>query len=577
MSEPVGGPGGERAGTISEPVGGPGGERAGTVSEQVGSPGGERADTAPLPPGFRVAIDAAARELEPGLWFGGSPARVLRLTDAGQAAWRELRAAPVCSAASGMLARRLTDAGLAHPRPPRPTMTPDVTVVVPAYDRAHLLDRCLAALGHDNPVLVVDDGSADEAAVAEVAARHGARLLRRAANGGPAAARNTALAAMAGARPLAFGSPDRLAQDARPLASGRPDRFADGELVAFIDSDCVPAPGWITALASHFADPLVAAAAPRITALAAGSWAGRYTAASGALDLGPLPARVQPRSRVAYVPTAALVVRRAALLAVARDGQIFDEAMRCGEDVDLVWRLHEAGWRIRYDPAVVVRHHEPATWPALLARRYRYGTSAAPLASRHPGDVPPLVLHPWPAATAAALIARRPVAAAAAFGASVLTMHQTLRRARVPRRGAARAMLTATGQTWLGMGRYATQFAAPLLAVAVAAPGRQHAGRPRGRGLGRRAIAASLLLGPPLAAWLTGSRQLDPARFALGRVADDIAYGLGVWSGCLSQRTAAPVRPVIAWHPVRIEAAKQHAPSLPTPRKEATIRMAPAE
>ena len=32
MSEPVGFPGGERAGTVSEPVGFPGGERAGTVT-----------------------------------------------------------------------------------------------------------------------------------------------------------------------------------------------------------------------------------------------------------------------------------------------------------------------------------------------------------------------------------------------------------------------------------------------------------------------------------------------------------------------------------------------------------------
>ena len=58
-------------------------------------------------------------------------------------------------------------------------------------------------------------------------------------------------------------------------------------------------------------------------------------------------------TRVAYVPTAALLVRRAAL------GDGFDESLRNGEDVDLVWRLIEAGWRVRYEPAVQVGTASP--------------------------------------------------------------------------------------------------------------------------------------------------------------------------------------------------------------------------
>ncbi len=479
----------------------------------------------PLPRGFTVSMDPAARELAPGVWFGGSPARIIRLTGPGQAALRELREGPVGSAAAGALGRRLTDAQLAHPVPPDPAGLPDVTVVIPARDRAGLLDRCLAGLDPGGQVLVVDDGSRDPAAVAAVAARYGATLIRRPANGGPAAARNTAL------------------------------EHVRTELIAFVDSDCVPAPGWIERLAAHFADPLAGAVAPRVTALAPDSWAGRYTAACGPLDLGGLAARVLPGSAVAYVPTAALLVRRAALASVARDDGVFDEQMRSGEDVDLVWRLHEAGWRVRYDPSVRIGHHEPVTWSGLLGRRFRYGTSAAPLTRRHPGDVPPLVLHPWPAVAVAAALGRRPAAAAAAYAASVLTVSRTLRRAGVPRRGTARAMLSAAGQTYLGAGRYATQFAAPALAAAIAVPG----GRTRGGLAWRRLAAGSLLLAPPLAAWAAGPRELGPVRFTLGRIADDIAYGLGVWSGCRSERTTAPVRPRVSWRPVRF------APSPPAP------------
>jgi mycofactocin system glycosyltransferase len=473
----------------------------------------------PLPPGFRVALDSSTRQLAPGIWFGGS-GRIIRMTPAGQAAWRDLQSGPVTSRADGLLARRLTDAGLAHPVPPDLTPDLDVTVVIPARDRADLLDQCLGALLPRYPVVVVDDGSIDPAAVAAVATRHGARLIRREANGGPAAARNTALEAVT------------------------------NDLVAFLDSDCIPPPDWIGTLAGHFADPLVAAVAPRITgqASAAGTWCGRYASASSSLDLGAGAARVAPRAAVAYVPTAALVARRAALLAVARGGQVFDEELRHGEDVDLVWRLHAAGWRVRYDPAVQVVHRDPATWSALLARRYRYGTSAAPLALRHRGAVTHLVLHPWPAATVASLLARRPFAAAAAFGASVLTMDLTLRRESVPRDGLLSAMLSGTRQTWLGMGRYATQFAAPLLLTVLTVPG----GRSRIMRAGRRLAAASLLLGPPLQAWGTSAKTLGPARFTLGRVADDIAYGLGVWRGCLSERTTGPLRPVIAWRRLKV-------------------------
>jgi len=499
-----------------------------------------------LPAGFCLTPDPGCRQLDETTLFGGSPARVLRLSGAGAAALAELRSGPVRSRAAGTLARRLTDAGLAHPDPPELAARPDVTVLIPARDRPVLLDRCLAALGSGYPVLVVDDGSADPAAVAAVAAAHQARLLRRPASGGPGAARNAGLAGVT------------------------------SDLIAFLDSDCVPEPGWIERLAAHLADPAVAAAAPRIVPLTAGpgtgGWASRYTAACSCLDLGGQPARVAPGRRVGYVPTAALVVRRAALAGLARPSQVFDPGLRWGEDVDLIWRLHAAGWRIRYEPAARVGHHEPASWPGLLARRFRYGTSAGPLGRRHPGAVAPLALHPWPALTVAGLLAGHPAVAGAGLAGSVLAMRVTLRRAGLPARGVLPAMLTATRQTWLGTGRYATQFAAPLLAGAVLAggggpaarhwPGRTLPPGPACRGTAaagpghpaarwwRRAAAASLLLGPPLAAWLARRPALDPARFTAAWLADDIAYGAGVWAGAVRARTAAPVRPVIAWRPL---------------------------
>ena len=379
-----------------------------------------------LPIGTRIDLDPSMKQIAADTVFGGSPARVLRLRPDGVAALAELRGGRVETPASSALARLLTDAGFAHPRVARRDL--DATVVIPVRDRAPDLDRCLGAVGRDHPVVVVDDGSTDASAIATVCAEHGAKLVRRAVSGGPGPARNAAL------------------------------RLVGTEFVAFLDSDCVPPPGWIAALGGHFADPLVAAVAPRIVE--------QDRSAPSPLDLGPGPARVAPLTRVAYVPTAALVVRRATL------GDGFDETMRYGEDVDLVWRLVEAGHRVRYEPAVQVMHTAPRSLPALLRRRFHYGTSAAPLTRRHPGAVAPLVLHPWPALTTGALLARRPAVAGAAFAASTLLLARRLRDRGVPADGMTRAMAGGVVQTWLGTG--------PMVRP-VRRPGRGRCGRPSGR------------------------------------------------------------------------------------------------
>ena len=472
-----------------------------------------QAATAPLPQGFRITVDPNTKQLDAQTLFGGSPARVLRLTPPGARAWQQLQNGEVCSPATGVLARRLVDAGLAHPCPPPLTQPVDVMVVIPARDRAASLDRCLAALGTTHPVVVVDDGSHDQHAVAATAARHGARLLRRADNGGPGQARNSGLAAVS------------------------------SEYVAFLDSDTVPVADWIDRLSAHFADPLVGAVAARIVPHTTGAAAERYAAAFGSLDLGARQASVAPNSRVPYVPTAALVARRAALDSIVADGLVFDPALRVGEDVDLVWRLHRAGWRIRFDPSVHVAHQEPADWPSMLVRRFRYGTSAAPLATRHPANMHPLVLHPGPTLTVAALAARRPLLALASYAAYLATLTATLRKAKVPAHGAARATAAAVGQTGLGIGRYLTQFATPVLVLAIASATRRRRWR-------RVATLAAILASPALTSAQVRGIPL-PTRI-LARCADDAAYGAGVWVGCIRQRTVRPLRPAIAWPTLHI-------------------------
>jgi mycofactocin system glycosyltransferase len=477
----------------------------------------------PYPRGVTLVLDADTKPLPGGALSGGSPTRVLRLSAAGQIAWIELRAGRVGSAAGASLARRLTDVGMLHPVCP-PVELADVTVVIPVRDRCLELARCLDAIGGEVPVIVVDDASNDPRQVAAVCANYGASLISRPTNGGPSAARTTGLAGV------------------------------NTSFVLLLDSDTVAPRDLIASLAGHFADPLVAAVAPRIVALPGGSLASRYGMTAGSLDLGSRPARVAPGTRLSHVPTAALLVRRAALEEVGG----FDVNLRYGEDVDLVWRLDAAGWRVRYEPLVTVHHAEPTRWLPLLRRRYRYGTSAGPLARRHPGKLTPVVLHSWSLLAAAGVLLRRPSIGVVGLAGSVLTLRRTLRGAGLDHRGAALESVKTAALGWRQLGRAVTQFGTPVLA-AVAAMG--------GGGARRRRLAiAALVLTGPLSEWRSRPATLGPLSFVGARLADEVAYGSGVIVGSIRAGTLEPLRPVLTGRMLRIPArAVRSAPPSPTP------------
>lgn len=461
-------------------------------------------DAPPLPAGFRLRPDPSLKVLQGGtVLLGGAPYRLMRLTEHAVpvvSSWLEGK--PVGERRSaGLLARRLVQAGMMHPVPPPDAQRPSVVVVVPVRDRTEQLARCLSGLRDGPDVIVVDDGSVHPDAVAEIVRAAGARLVRRAVNGGPAAARNTGLA------------------------------YASSELVAFIDSDCVPRPGWIEALLPYFADPAVAAVAPRIVADGPGRGAlGAYEAAGSALDMGPRESIVRPGSAVSYVPSAALLVRRAAV------GRGFDESMRVGEDVDLIWRLGANGHHVRYDPSVTVAHQHrtlPRPW---FAQRVQYGTSAAPLSARHPGTLPAASMAGWSAAAWSLALARRPLAGA------VLTAGTTAILARklstwCDQPWTMAAQLGGKGTLLAGeqLGRTLTRTWWPLgLPLAAAVPRL------------RLPLAAAAVL-PPLLEWRRSRPPVPVLPWTTIRLADDIAYSIGVWKGCLQERTTAPLRPRLWW------------------------------
>ena len=222
-----------------------------------------------------------------------------------------------------------------------------VSVVVPTCRRPHLLDRCLAALDEQDfdpaayEVIVVDDGPCDETRrlVADWArrARPAVRYLAAGCAHGPAAARN------------------------------RGWRAARGDIIAFTDDDCLPAPTWLTAGAAAFVDG-VAAVSGRVV-----------------VPLPPTPTDyerdVAGLARSEFV-TANCFYRRAVLAAAGGFDEHFTIPWR--EDTDLYFTLLERDCRVaRAAEAVVVHPVRPAGWGVSL-RQQRKSMFNALLYKKHP-------------------------------------------------------------------------------------------------------------------------------------------------------------------------------------------------
>jgi len=482
-----------------------------------------------FPEHIALVADPGTRRSDDGrTLLGGSPLRLLRFTPAGAAAVERVLAGGEVppTGPDAAVARRLLDAGMAHPRP---LAVPDVSVsvVVPVRDDpagvAALLDLLTphpvlvgvsAAEAAETPtrteVVVVDDGSVDPAALdAAVAGR--AAVLRHERSLGPGATRDTGWGA------------------------------ASGDVVVFLDADVTPTDGWLDPLLAHLVDPRVGVVAPRVRSRPGPSLLERYERHRSPLDLGPAAARVAPRSRVSYVPTAALVCRRGVLEQVGG----FDAAMRVGEDVDLVWRAVEAGWTVRYEPAAEVEHRPRSSWPALLRQRGAYGSAAAPLERRHPGDVAPVELNAWSLASwaLAAVGGRRGAVAgtAVAVGSSLALAPKLRGRVDDPVATALRlgGLGTLHAGTWLARSVWRAWLPVALVA---SVPSRRV----------RHAVVAAAVV-PALVDRRAGRREepvaVDPLRWLVAHAADQGAYGAGVWRGAVAERSVRALLPRLSGIP----------------------------
>ncbi len=156
---------------------------------------------------------------------------------------------------------------------------------------------------------------------------------------------------------------------------------AVGEWILFIDADCVPAAGLIDRFFVPTLSDRVGVIAGAIVGLAnQDSLLARYARDRNFLD----QVNGMHSSGGAGAATGNLLVRRSAFEEV--DG--FAGDIRSGGDVDLCWRLQDAGWELDRRPEATVEHHHRDDIASFLAMVARYGAGSAWLNERRPGAAP---------------------------------------------------------------------------------------------------------------------------------------------------------------------------------------------
>jgi len=227
---------------------------------------------------------------------------------------------------------------------------PSAAVIIPSYNDSDRLTPCLEALGNptirDRLIITVslDGGEPLPESIAKLA-----DVVLQGPHAGPAAARN------------------------------RGWKSANTPYILFTDSDCAPEPDW---------------AEDMIRALEAGADAVKGKYSSGGSRMIQRLAQVEFEERYSLllasgvtdmVDTYSAGFRRSSL----DDMDGFDESFPCAdhEDVDLSYRMLEAGYRLVFTPEARVAHVHRPTWMAYFRMKFSRGRWRTVVLRRFPSMI----------------------------------------------------------------------------------------------------------------------------------------------------------------------------------------------
>jgi cellulose synthase/poly-beta-1,6-N-acetylglucosamine synthase-like glycosyltransferase len=230
----------------------------------------------------------------------------------------------------------------------------EISVIVPALNEEACIGECVTSIlkGSLRPleIIVADGNSADRtAAIArELGARVVSNPLRHAAGG-----RNAGIKAAA------------------------------GNILAFIDADCIAGKNWIKEIYSAFTTMNLDGLGGRIVPAATTN---RYEAFWGKINTevvftyGGEPYAVGSKTLATSFKTSNCAYTRRLLSELGGFDNWFANN---AEDVDLCWRAVDRGYNLRYIPSVSISAHYPTTLKGVLKKSFRDGVSSSKLQKKY--------------------------------------------------------------------------------------------------------------------------------------------------------------------------------------------------
>ena len=138
--------------------------------------------------------------------------------------------------------------------------------------------------------------------------------------------------------------------------------YCSGEIIALTDDDCLVEKDWVQKIKRlHKEHPEAGVIGGRVKSVG-----DRLIDKVSDLVIFPFP------KKPAYLRTVAGANCSYKIDAIKKVSG-YDENLFRGEDVDFNWRIIKAGYKIYYDPNLVVYHHHRSTWKGLFYQLFMYG------------------------------------------------------------------------------------------------------------------------------------------------------------------------------------------------------------
>jgi len=149
-----------------------------------------------------------------------------------------------------------------------------------------------------------------------------------------------------------------------PQQRNRGVLLAKGDIIVFIDANCIPAPGWLSAI---------------VTSINRGE----------AIVCGPVRdlseanlVHYAPELQEARYVDVCTTINVGILRSVFEHTGAFDNSFSFGQDIDFFWRAVDAGYKIYYDPQASIGH-DWGRRKEQLRRAFDYGKARAHLFKKH--------------------------------------------------------------------------------------------------------------------------------------------------------------------------------------------------